>query len=376
MSSSTSRPRVAVIGGGVLGVSTALQLGREGADTVLLTDAELASGATGRSLSWLNSFGGNRSEDYHALRSLGIDRYRTLRARVPESDAWLKFDGGLTWAAPGATDAHRAAFAAMRRHGYDAWWLHRDEVGQWTPGVDPAAIPDDGAIFNPGEGWVDLVQLVQHLVSRFPAVGVELRANSGRTQVEVRGGRVTGVVTGTGERLGVDAAVLATGPDVPHQLADLGVHIPDATPLALLVQTPSTGTTLRAVLNTPKVSLRPTPDGGLAMDSDAAADEVITHPDGSYEVKDATVEALLAHASAILAGHPDLRADWYGVGRKPIPGDGEPVLGAVDQVPGLSVAFSHSGATIGLIAGELLARQVVTGEADPLLAAFDPGRFA
>jgi glycine/D-amino acid oxidase-like deaminating enzyme len=376
MSSSPSRPRVAVIGGGILGVSTALHLAQEGADAVLITEAELASGATGRSLSWLNSFGGNRSEAYHALRVLGIDRYRTLGARVPESRSWLKFDGGLTWAAPGALDQHRVAFAAMRGHGYDAQWLHRDEVAQRTPGVDPAAIPDDGAIFNPGEGWVDLVHLVGHLAGRFPSAGVQLLTNSGRAQVEVRGGRVAGVVTGAGQRLGVDAAVLATGPDVPHTLAELGVHIPDATPLALLVETAPINTGLRATLNTPSVSLRPTPRGGLAMDSDAAAQEVITYPDGSYEVKDATVQGLLHNASAILAGHPDLRAEWHGVGRKPIPGDGEPVLGAVAQVPGLSVAFSHSGATVGLIAGELLARQIVTGAHDPLLESFGPGRFA
>jgi glycine/D-amino acid oxidase-like deaminating enzyme len=376
MSSSTSRPRVAVIGGGVLGVSTALHLGREGADTVLVTEADLASGATGRSLSWLNSFGGNRSDAYHALRVLGIDRYRTLSDRAEESHAWLKFDGGLTWAAPGDTDRHRAAFAAMRRHGYDAHWLRRDQVADWTPGVDPAAIPDDGAIFNPGEGWVDLVHLVRHLAAQFSTAGVELIANSGQTQLEVRGDRVTGVVTGAGQRLAVDAAVLATGPDVPTTLAKLGVRVPDATPHALLVQTSPIDTALRATLNTPHVSVRPTPSGALAMDSDGAAEEVIVHPDGSYEVKDATIDGLLQHASALLAGHPELRADWYGVGRKPIPGDGEPVLGTVDQLRGLSVAFSHSGATIGLIAGELLARQIVTGAAEPLLAPFQPGRFA
>ena len=44
-------------------------------------------------------------------------------------------------------------------------------------------------------------------------------------------------------------------------------------------------------------------------------------------------------------------------------------------VAGLHVAFTHSGATLGLIAGELLADQIVTGEAHPLLATFGPGRF-
>ena len=49
--------RTAVVGGGVLGVSTATQLVRAGADVVLMTEGELTSNASGRSLSWLNSAG-------------------------------------------------------------------------------------------------------------------------------------------------------------------------------------------------------------------------------------------------------------------------------------------------------------------------------
>jgi glycine/D-amino acid oxidase-like deaminating enzyme len=64
------------------------------------------------------------------------------------------------------------------------------------------------------------------------------------------------------------------------------------------------------------------------------------------------------------------------VGYKPIPGDGEPVLGQTSRVPGCFVAFSHSGATLGLIAGELLADEILSGQRHPLLAAFNPDRFA
>ena len=42
--------RVAVVGGGVVGVSTAQKLVRAGADVVLVTEGELASNASGRSL--------------------------------------------------------------------------------------------------------------------------------------------------------------------------------------------------------------------------------------------------------------------------------------------------------------------------------------
>ncbi|MET8560864.1 FAD-binding oxidoreductase [Streptomyces flaveolus] len=373
MRTSPSRPRVAVLGGGVIGVATATRLALRGAQVVLVTETELADGASGRSLSWLNSFGGMRSEAYHRLRVLGIDRYRTFAARVPSCD-FLKFDGGLTWAAPGE-DSHRAAFEHMRRNGYDAVWLTRDEVPRWAPGVNPAAIPEEGAIFNPGEGWVDLVALVRHLAGAFTEAGGQILTGGGAAGVVVEGGRAVAVRTGAGERIDVDAVLLATGADVPRMVRSYGVEIPDATPQALLVRTKPVDTALRATLNTPRVALRPAPGGALVMDSDASAAEVVDHGDGSYEVKDSTVEQLLREATAVLAGGPRLELDSYGVGRKPIPGDGEPALGELDEVPGLFVAFTHSGATLALIAGELLADEITTGERSPLLAAFRPGRF-
>jgi glycine/D-amino acid oxidase-like deaminating enzyme len=76
-----------------------------------------------------------------------------------------------------------------------------------------------------------------------------------------------------------------------------------------------------------------------------------------------------------MEGNPKLEIAAVGVGGKPIPGDGEPVIGALKAIPGYYVAFSHSGATLGLILGELLAYEVATGCEHPMLATFRPERF-
>lgn len=99
-------------------------------------------------------------------------------------------------------------------------------------------------------------------------------------------------------------------------------------------------------------------------------------PDGSYEVRQSTLDGLLREASKVLEGNPTLEIDDYGVGPKPIPGDGEPVFGELPSIWGYFVAFSHSGATLGLIAGELLADEIATGRRHPLLAEFRPERFS
>ena len=42
--------------------------------------------------------------------------------------------------------------------------------------------------------------------------------------------------------------------------------MPDATPISLLLKTKPVATALRAVLNTPRVAVRPTPNGELVLD--------------------------------------------------------------------------------------------------------------
>jgi glycine/D-amino acid oxidase-like deaminating enzyme len=361
-----------VIGGGIFGVSSAWHLARLGVPTTLINEGPLAGGASGRSLSWLNS-ARRRSSAYHRLRMAGIDRYRTLFARYPQA-AWLRFDGGLTWDGDGGNEI-AAIFAHERGLGYDAVHLRAEEVARLTPGVDARAIPPQGAIFNAGEGWVDLPLLIGHLARQFAEMGGTIVTDQGRASLLIEHGRTSGARAGDGTRHTADAVLIAAGADVPRIAAEVGFTIADSTPISLLLRTEAINHTLRAVLNTPRVAIRPTPDGAFVLDSAWSEEEVTPRGDGTYEVRESTIAGLLAEASRVLEGNPKLGLRDYGVGPKPIPGDGEPVLGALPNVEGCYVAFSHSGATLGLIAGELLAEEIATGRKHPLLQPFRPERF-
>ena len=340
----------------MLGASTAAQLAERGVAVTLITDGTLASGASGRSLSWLNS-ATSRSPAYHRLRMIGIDRYRTLSAALPDAP-WLRFDGGLFW-------GERA----------DAIAEHHREVGyevRRVRAVAGIAVPAEGAYLNPGEGWVDLTFLVRHLAGRFTTAGGRLLTGVGAARPVVDGNRVQGARLADGTRVDADAVVVATGAAVPDMLGELGVPIHAQHSPAALVRTRPVDVGVRVVVNAPRVSLRPTPDGCLVVDAgwlDAELADARTVPDEH-------VPELLAEASAVLAGHPALIADAVQAGPRPMPVDDEPVLGRVAGIAGLHVAFTHSGATLGLIAGELVADEIVTGRAHPLLDPFRPDRFA
>jgi glycine/D-amino acid oxidase-like deaminating enzyme len=362
-----------VIGGGIFGVSSAWHLARLGVRTTLVNDGPLANGASCRSLAWLNS-ARRRSLAYHQLRMAGIDRYRTLAARYPDAK-WLRFDGGLTWDADDGGNEIADAFAHEGTLAYDAVHLRADEIAAATPGVDARAVTRQGAIFNAGEGWVDLPSLIAHLANEFAAMGGTIVTGAGKATVVVENGRAVGARTADGTLYTADAVLTATGAGVPAMAEAAGIRIGDATPVALLVRTKPIDHSLRAVLNTPRVAIRRTPDGAFALDSAWSEEEVGVAADGSYEIRDSTVAGLLAEASKVLEGNPKLELADYGVGPKPIPGDGEPVFGALPGIAGYHVAFSHSGATLGLIAGELLAGEIATGRPHPMLEPFRPGRF-
>jgi len=339
----------------VLGVSTATQLAEHGVAVTLITDGALASGASGRSLSWLNS-AASRDPAYHRLRMIGIDRYRTLSAAL--NAPWLRFDGGVFWGERADTIAahHQGVGYEVRR----------------VRAVAGIAVPAEGAYLNPGEGWVDLPSLVQHLIGRFTATGGRLLTGVGAARPVVDVDRVQGVRLADGTQVDADAVVVATGAAVPAMLGELGVPIRAQHSPAALVRTRPADVSVRVVVNAPRVSLRPTPDGGLVVGA-GWLDAELTDADS---VPEARIPELLAEASAVLAGHPALVADAVHAGPRPMPVDDEPVLGRVAGIAGLYVAFTHSGATLGLIAGELVADEIVTRTTHPLLDPFRPDRFA
>ncbi|MFS2243252.1 NAD(P)/FAD-dependent oxidoreductase [Microbacterium sp. OR16] len=345
----TSRPlHVIVVGGGILGASTALHLVGGGAKVTLLSAGTLGDGASGRSLAWINS-SGIRSRDYHTLRMLGIDRYRSWQARRPGSERYLRFEGALKWADRG--ESLRDIFEHERSRGYDTVWVTRSEIAARLPDVRAQAVHEEGAIFNPGEGWIDLPHIIRELLAQAVAGGATVLERVGPADVERDEDGVRGVRLHGGRLVRADRVVLATGADAPAQLASLGVSVPDATVPACLVVADPLAAPVRTVLNTPRVAVRPMPDGGVALDSRWAEESVVRGGNGEFTVPEGTVTGLLAEAAKVLAGAPRLTVRRIGLGPKPIPGDGEPVVGAVEAVPGLSVLFTHSGATLGLILG-------------------------
>jgi glycine/D-amino acid oxidase-like deaminating enzyme len=381
------RAGTVVIGAGFLGASIAAELAARGDDVMVLGREQDGVAASTRSLGWLNA-GSVADSAYHRLRREGLARHRALAATLPDDGTYV-FAGSLSWHVGGALEpvqgesrAHDLTIAHDQRRafGEDVRLLTADEARTIEPAVSRSATGP--FLFAPGDAVVDLRGLTAHVLDRARSAGV-------RTAMLTAPARLAGdvdapeIVLPDGNRLRPARVVVAAGADTPALAASIGVDIPHVSTIGAIVVTSPVAVPPRALLRSAGASVRATADGALLLGGRAVDDAVasaIPHAAGEVdrrvtpEVDDA-VGVLVAASEAMIDPAGPLRIRRVLAGRRPVPGDGHPVVGRVGARTWL--AFSHSGATLGPLLGALLADDLsADGEVGGFLDPYRPTRFA
>ncbi|MFI9011029.1 NAD(P)/FAD-dependent oxidoreductase [Actinosynnema sp. NPDC053489] len=351
---------VVVIGAGVYGAAVAASLARRGARVTVVDAAEPGGGTSGATFSWTNSCG-KQPRTYHDLNVAGMRAHRRLAAAVPHSD-WYHETGNLEWAATDTALASlRAKVDGVLDYGYEAHWLTRAEALDLEPDLDPAALPDDGIAWFPREGWVAPTRLIGHLLAR---AGAQVVRGDAVTGLEVAGGAVRTVRLSSGWRAAVDAVVDCAGPRAARVAELAGLALPMRNTRGVLVCTPPVAVAVGRVVHAPHVHLRP--DGGGRL---------LLHDPEDVAADGGAATAVVEAARALYPGIGAATAESVRVGERPIPEDGLPVLGRVVELPNFHFAVSHSGATLSLHAGDLVAAEVLGEDVGDALAPFRFERF-
>ena len=125
------------------------------------------------------------------------------------------------------------------------------------------------------------------------------------------------------------------------------------------------------LVHTPEVSLRPHAGGLLHLEApDAAVDLHTPEPDLRR-----WAAALLRRAQETVHGLTGARVEEHKVCVRPMPADGQPIVGRLPGTPGLYVAVTHSGVTLAAHLSRLIATDLTTGTPPPDLAPYRPARF-
>jgi glycine/D-amino acid oxidase-like deaminating enzyme len=360
---------VVVIGTGVYGAAVAASLARRGARVTVVDAGAPAGGTSGATFSWINSCG-KEPRSYHELSVASMEAHRGLAAEASPGD-WFHEGGNLEWAEDDIErDALRDKVARVLDHGYEARWLDRAETLRLEPGIDPARLPAEEIAYFPREGWIEPARLIDHLLSSAVARGAEPVTDDAVTGLDVTGGMVRAVRLASGRSLPADAVVDCAGPQAAAVAELAGLVLPMRNTCGVLIHTAPVAVAVSRVVHAPRVHLRPNGAGRLLLHSPEIDGAVRVSGTGERSVEPSAVETVIEAAQALYPGLRGVTVEGVRIGERPIPGDGLPVLGRAAQLPNFHFAVSHSGATLSVHAGDLVAAEVLGEDRSDALAAF------
>ncbi len=370
------RPRVAIIGAGVIGLGIGWRLSAAGHRV----DA-FDSGQAGRGASWAAAGMLAAGVETEPSEQTLLQLTRYSQRLWPDFTCSLEASSGMTVGyrregtlvvALTRDDAERLRFnyEFQTRLGIELEWLTPAEARRREPCLKPGLT---AAVFSPRDHQVENRRVVEALRKVFLEAGGHLHENTPVAAVETRGGRVTGL-RHRGGSCTADVVILAAGAwcrNIAGLAADL---LPPVRPIKgqmIALWMDPRAPLLSHVLWAPGVYLVPRRDGRLLIG--ATTEERGFDP----HLTAGGIYALLDAAWRTLPGIEELAIDEMWVGFRPGCRDDAPVIGP-SRVEGLIYASGHHRNGILLLPAtvEAVAHLVTHGETLAEIEPFGIERFA
>lgn len=222
MSDFPNTAKAVIIGGGIVGCSTAYHLAKLGwTDTVLLERKKLTSGTTFHAAGLVGQL--RSSANITQLLGYSVDLYNTLEEETGQATGW-KMNGGLRLACNEErwTEVKRQATTA-HSFGLDMQLLTPKEALElW-----PLMTIDDviGAAFLPTDGQANPSDITQSLAKGARMAGASIFEDTKVISIETENGKVKAVVTDQG-RIECEVVICCAGQWSRTLAASVGVNVP------------------------------------------------------------------------------------------------------------------------------------------------------
>lgn len=185
---------VIIIGGGVAGLSTAMQLAGRGAEVVVLERERLGNGSTGRAAGLLGQLRGNAEHTRMLIDGLAV--VKELE-RIAGVDIFVQ-TGSLRIAETPERAAEIASLVEMGKSiGFDIEHMPVDDVAKRLPYMRTDDLID--ACFCPTDGHLHPAELAGAYIKVGKQRGVRYETNTPVIDILIDAGRVRGVSTKNGE---------------------------------------------------------------------------------------------------------------------------------------------------------------------------------
>ncbi|MCH7977513.1 MAG: FAD-dependent oxidoreductase [Acidobacteria bacterium] len=364
---------VVIVGGGIVGVSTAYFLGKAGVKSTIVERDSVGSHASGFAYGGLSALGGIGNPG--PLSPVASDG---MRIHVELSDALLEETGintefryrpslSLAFTEEEARDGEAHVSWVRGHEGYDARWLDAGEARAIEPRISDKVL---GAVYTEGGADVEPYRFSLALAQAAEGLGATIR-HGNVVGLRRESGRVRAVVLESGE-IPCDRAVLAMGPWSGLASSWLGVPI-DVRPLkGQIIRLRAPGPPLECSIGWAGDYATSKPDGLVwagTTEEEAGFDEGTT-----TDARDSIMASLVKMVPALAEAQLVQQTACL----RPLSADGLLVLGPVPGWEGVYVATggARTGISLGPAMGRIAADLVTKGSSDIPIDAFNPGRFA
>jgi glycine/D-amino acid oxidase-like deaminating enzyme len=254
------RAGTVVIGAGIIGVSTALELAERGLDVVVVEKGEVAAEQSGRNWGWCRQMGRDPREIPLILESLKL--WRGMNRRVAGETGWSQC--GIAYLSE--TEEELSDHENWYRnhavpHGLDTRMVRSEEIAQLVPG---AAKTWAGGLYTSEDGRAEPFIAAPAMARAVQAKGGRLFTKCAARGIDMAAGRVAGVVTERG-RIATDTVILAGGYWSKRFLNNLDIRFPQLGVVNSVMRTAPLETGITSTFSGSNFAVRKRHDGGYTV---------------------------------------------------------------------------------------------------------------
>jgi glycine/D-amino acid oxidase-like deaminating enzyme len=251
---------VAIIGGGIIGVCTALELAERGIDVTLIEKGVIAGEQSSRNWGWCRQ--ANRDMREIPLILVALDGWRGMNERIGTETGFRQC--GIVYLCE--TDAE----LALRERWYEKNARPFNLATRMVSGEEAAELQPGstrqwkGALYSYTDGRAEPFIATPAIAHGARKKGAKILTNCAVRGLETSGGKVSAIVTEKG-RIACDTVVLAGGAWSRRFLGNLDIPFPQLTVVNSVMRSKPIDTPLEHSCSAGKFAIRKRVDGGYTI---------------------------------------------------------------------------------------------------------------
>ena len=373
---STPKQRVLIVGSGIVGTCIAYELSKLGAKVILIDKDPSLVGASQNSFNWINATYPKSPYSYNYLSQLSLTAYQNLYSEI---DFPLQWNGSLEWFL-NAENQKEMIEEVQNLLKYPTSTPHKiidsDTANLYEPNINFAE--NKNIVHSIADGIVDAEYLISKMHSEIIKLGGSIILGCNFINAEYKSGKLIAANTSLG-KFKVDELVISAGINTNKILNREFLKKP--TP-GIIVKSKPYKKLINSIIVGPGTHIHQLKNGVVVIGEQNGSPEnhlerlkdfPYKFPNNNFAIDHAN--RMIELSRSFISNIENIEIDKVGIGWRPLPLDGLPIIGYLNDLPNTYIAVSHSGISLGPLIGKLATEEILFKKPNNLLANFRPQRF-